>query len=74
MVSCHSDLRPENVLFEGQRVWLVDWQTAFVNDRYFDLAPANFVVANDLGEWTCLEQYFEQRPDEDQRARFFLMC
>ena len=75
MVSCHSDLKPENILFDGQRVWLVDWQAAFVNDRYFDLAvAANFVVTNDADEWTYLEQYFGQRPDEYQRARFFLMC
>jgi hypothetical protein len=74
MVSCHSDLKPENILFDGQRVWLVGWQAAFVNDRYFDLAvAANFVVTNDADEWTYLEQYFGQRPDEYQRARFFLM-
>ena len=74
MVSCHSDLKPENILFDGQRVWLVGWQAAFVNDRYFDLAvAANFVVTNDADEWIYLEQYFGQRPDEYQRARFFLM-
>jgi aminoglycoside phosphotransferase (APT) family kinase protein len=74
MVSCHSDLKPENILFDGQRVWLVGWQAAFVNDRYFDLAvAANFVVTNNADEWTYLELYFGQRPDEYQRARFFLM-
>jgi len=74
MVSCHSDLKPENILFDGQRVWLVDWQAAFVNDRYFDLSVvANFVITNAADEWTYLEQYFGQRPDQDQRARFFLM-
>ena len=74
MVSCHMDLKPENILFDGQRVWLVDWEAAFVNDRYFDLAiAANFVVTSDADEWTYLEQYFGQRPDEYQRARFFLM-
>jgi aminoglycoside phosphotransferase (APT) family kinase protein len=74
MVSCHSDLKPENILFDGQHVWLVDWQAAFVNDRYFDLAvAANFVVTNDTDEWTYLEQYFGQGPDEYERARFFVM-
>jgi thiamine kinase-like enzyme len=74
MASWHSDLKAENILFDGQRVWLVDWQAAFVNDRYFDLAvSANFVVTNDAGERTYFEQYFGQRPDEYQRARFFLM-
>ena len=74
MVSCHMDLKPDNILFDGQRIWLLDWQAAFVNDRYFDLAvAANFVVTNDADEWSYLEQYFGQRPDEYQRARFFLM-
>jgi thiamine kinase-like enzyme len=74
MVSCHMDLKPENILFDGQRVWLVNWQAAFVNDRYFDLAvAANFVVTDGADDLTYLEQYFGQRPDEYQRARFFLM-
>ena len=74
MVSCHMDLNPENLLFDGQRLWLVDWHIAFVNDRYFDLAvAANFLVADDTDELTYLERYFCHRPDEYQRARFFLM-
>jgi hypothetical protein len=74
MVSCHMDLKPENILFDGQHVWLVDWQAAFVNDRYFDLAvAANFLLTNDADELMYLEQYFGQRPNEYQRARFFLM-
>ena len=74
MVSCHMDLKPENLLFDGQRLWLVDWQAAFVNDRYFDLAvAANFLVADEADELTYLGQYFGRRPDEYQRARFFLM-
>jgi len=74
MVSCHMDLKPENILFDGQHVWLVDWQAAFVNDRYFDLAVvANFLLSNDADELTYLERYFGQRPNEYERARFFLM-
>ena len=74
LVSSHMDLKPENMLFDGRRVWLVDWQAAFVNDRYFDLAiVANFVVTDDADERIYLEEYFGQPPDEYQLARFFLM-
>ena len=75
MVSSHNDLlRPENVLFDGNRVWLVDWEAAFLNDRYADLAVvANFVVSNDAEEMVYLQEYFGQPPDTYQRARFFLM-
>jgi len=35
MVSSHNDLfKPDNIVFDGQRLWLVDWETAFLNDRY----------------------------------------
>jgi len=74
MVSCHCDLKPENVLFDGRRVWLVDWAAAHVNDRYFDLAiVANFVCTNDAEGKAYLQAYFGQPPDEYQLARFFLM-
>ncbi len=74
IVPSHSDLKPENVLYDGRRVWLVDWQAAFMNDRYFDLAVAgNFVIAEEGDDRVYLERYFGQAPDEYQLARFFLM-
>ena len=60
MVSSHNDLfKPDNILFDGQRVWLVDWEAAFLNDRYADLAAvANQVVTNDQEEMVYLQEYF----------------
>jgi len=34
---CHNDLNPRNVLFT-EKIQLIDWEDAAVNDRYFDLA------------------------------------
>jgi thiamine kinase-like enzyme len=75
MVSSHNDLfKPDNTLFDGDRVWLVDWEAACLNDRYADLAVvANFVATSEAEEKIYLQQYFGQPPDEYQRARFFLM-
>lgn len=75
MVSSHNDLfKPDNVLFDGHHVWLVDWEAAFLNDRYADLAVfANLVVTNEAEERVYLQEYFGQTPDEYQRARYFLM-
>lgn len=74
LVACHNDLKPENTLYDGKRVWLVDWEAAFLNDRYVDLAiAANFVVRNDAGEKDFLKAYFGAEADEYQHARFFLM-
>jgi len=75
MVSSHNDLfKPDNILFDGHRVWLIDWEAAFLNDRYADLAVvANLVVNDDAEERVYLQEYFGQPPDEYQLARFFLM-
>jgi thiamine kinase-like enzyme len=74
MVSSHNDLKPENTLFDGRQVWLVDWEAAFLNDRYFDVGVvANFAVADGADEHTYLHEYFGQSPDEYQLARIFLM-
>ena len=75
LVSSHNDLfKPDNILFDGQHVWLVDWEAAFLNDRYADLAvAANLVVCNEAEERLYLQEYFGQPPDPYQLARFFLM-
>jgi aminoglycoside phosphotransferase (APT) family kinase protein len=74
MVSSHNDLKPENVLFDGERVWLVDWEAAFLNDRYHDLAVvANFAVTNDAESDGWLQTYFGEAVGEYRRARFYVM-
>ena len=74
LVACHNDLKPQNILFDGERIWLVDWESAFLNDRYLDLVyPASFFVSNDAEEIAYLTTYFGDSPDEHERARFFLM-
>jgi aminoglycoside phosphotransferase (APT) family kinase protein len=75
MVASHNDLfKPDNILFDGQRVWLVDWEAAFLNDRYADLAVvANQVVTSDEEEALYLREYFGAAPDRYKMARFHLM-
>lgn len=74
LVACHNDLKPENILFDGESAWLVDWEAAFLNDRYADLAMvANFVIRNDADESDYLKAYFREEANEYQQARFFLM-
>ena len=70
----HNDLfKPDNILFDGNRLWLVDWEAAFQNDRYADLAVvANMLVTNESEESIVLQQYFGSAPDEYQSARFYL--
>jgi hypothetical protein len=52
----------------------VDWQAAFVNDRYFDLSvAANFVVRSEAEELEFLSAYLGHEPNEYEQARFYLM-
>ncbi len=37
-VASHNDMHPGNLIFDGERLWLIDWEMSFRNDRYFDLA------------------------------------
>ncbi|MGH9574393.1 MAG: phosphotransferase [Candidatus Acidiferrales bacterium] len=73
-VSSHNDLKPPNMVFDGQQLWLIDWEAAFLNDRYNDIAVmANFVVASDVDEDTYLRAYFGEEAGEYRTARFYLM-
>lgn len=71
-VACHNDLKAPNLLFEGARVWVIDWEAAFVNDRYADLANAAtfFVPEEDAAEAAFLAAYFGTPATAAQRARF----
>jgi len=71
----HNDLfKPDNILFDGSRVWLVDWEAAFQNDRYADLAVvANMLVGNEAEEQIYLQEYFGTPPSSYEVARFYLM-
>lgn len=74
LVACHNDLKSDNVLFDGERMLFVDWEAAFVNDRYSDLAwAATFFVQDRATEDDYLVAYFNEPVDEFCRGRYFLM-
>lgn len=73
-VSSHNDLNPNNILCDGQRIWIIDWSTSYVSDRYYDLSVvANFMVSDKEEEEWYLKAYFGEGLNEYVRARFFLM-
>ena len=52
----------------------MDWEAAFLNDRYLDLAVvANFVVTNYADEDAYLRTYFGDAAGEYRLARLYLM-
>ena len=74
MVSSHNDLNPNNVLFEGERAWLIDWELAFANDRYNDIATLmNFFATSSSDVELILREYFGGALGDYHRARATLM-
>ena len=73
-VSSHNDLNPGNVLYDGTRLWLVDWEASFLADRYVDLATvAGWFTHDQTQEDLLLSTYFGTAPTPEQHARFTVM-
>lgn len=73
-VFSHNDLNPSNVLCDGERIWIIDWNTSYLNDRYIDLAnAANFFVHTEEQERAFLSAYFDGPADAYKAARFYIM-
>lgn len=70
LVSCHNDPNPRNILFDGERVWLIDWELAFRNDPLVDVAILTTELAETPGlEDALLEATFGLIPNDRLRAR-----
>lgn len=73
-VFSHNDLNPSNVLCDGERIWIIDWDVSSLNDRYIDLAnAANFFVYGPEEERIFLDTYFDGAADDYKAARFYIM-
>jgi aminoglycoside phosphotransferase (APT) family kinase protein len=70
LVSCHNDPNPRNILFDGDRLWLVDWELASRNDPLVDVA----ILTTELAETpeledALLEATLDRPPSPSLRAR-----
>lgn len=73
-VSSHNDPNPRNILFDGDRLWLIDWETAYRNDPLTDLAIATHeLAATPELENELLRSWLGRAPDPQTNARFVLM-
>jgi phosphotransferase family enzyme len=73
-LSSHNDLLPRNVLFDGKRLWLIDWENAYRNDPLVDVATAldNFAPSPELEE-VLLLAWLGHEPDHPLRNRLALV-
>ena len=74
LVSSHNDPNPRNIIFDGERLWLVDWETAYRNDPLTDVAilVENLAPTPEL-ERVLVEAWLGREPDRTLCARLMLM-
>lgn len=70
----HNDLLPANLLDDGERLWLIDFEYAGFSTAMFDLAglSSNAGFSAEQSE-ELLGLYFDRRPDEDLRRSLSAM-
>jgi hypothetical protein len=72
-VSSHNDLNPGNIIFDGRRLWLIDWEIAFRNDPMIDLGNlSNYVAQTPELRDALLGAWLGREPDRATRARLVL--
>ncbi|WP_299475429.1 phosphotransferase [uncultured Roseibium sp.] len=75
LVVGHNDLLAANLLDDGERLWLIDWEYGGFNSPLFDLAGlASNNGLSEAQENTMLEQYFEAPADRYRRAYTAMKC
>ena len=69
-VSSHGDPVPRNILFDGNRLWLIDWESSYRNDPLVDAAILldNFAASPEL-ESVLLRAWLGFIPDDAFRAQ-----
>ena len=73
-VSAHNDVLPRNLLFNGERLWLVDWESAYGSDPLIDVGTAldNFAPSPELEE-VLLQAWLGHAPGQALRERLALV-
>ena len=74
LVFGHNDLLAANLIDDGRRLWLVDWEYGGFNSPLFDLGglASNSELRPEQEDW-LLEAYFERPPSAALRRRYAAM-
>ncbi len=64
-VASHNDLNPSNLIFDGTRLMMLDWNTVSANNPYYDLATVSVFLRMDaLASRRLLAAYFDATPEQ----------
>lgn len=71
---CHNDLNVGNVLFDGTRQWLIDFDAACMGDPMFDIASfSHWFALDSTRREMLLQSYFNGEPTALERGKLLLM-
>jgi thiamine kinase-like enzyme len=66
---CHNDLLSANLLDDGERLWIIDWEYAGMGDPFFDLGNLSAMNGFDVSEDVELITAYLGHCDEPDLAR-----
>lgn len=70
-VVSHNDVNPGNILWDGARAWLVDWDVCGLNHPHYDLAVfAMFLRLDEVSALGLAERHDGAALDDQARATF----
>ena len=73
-LSSHNDLIPANILYDGKRLWMIDWESGYRNDPLVDIAIIGDSFARSAEfEYVLLRSCLGRAPDDAVRARLRLV-
>jgi thiamine kinase-like enzyme len=71
---CHNDFDPTNIMFLGNEFRAIDFETAAMDDPYFDIAMAAIFYCknNPTSEHLLLSKYLERKPSDIELSKLYL--
>jgi aminoglycoside phosphotransferase (APT) family kinase protein len=70
LVLSHNDVNPTNLIYDGENLLLLDWETAGPNDPFYDLAAISVFLRMDEGTCQRLLAAYDSAPVARLPARF----
>lgn len=70
-VPCHNDSLCENWVYSGDRLYLIDWEYAGMNDGMWDLADISIEADyTEMQDELLLSSYYNRKPTVHEKNRF----
>jgi aminoglycoside phosphotransferase (APT) family kinase protein len=70
LVLSHNDVNPTNLVYDGENLFLLDWEAAGPNDPFYDLAAISVFLRMDEGTCQRLLALYDGEPLVTLPARF----